>query len=982
MRSFCKCWWLAGMLAISLSAPLCAQVDPRLWDAVIEAGSGEVSLEHVRQFQSLAADSGEDRWSRWVLYLRNQLEAEGYAEFHRDNLSAAAGRSFPGRLRSGWRARRASLREPPAGRPLLDLETAPGLLAVGSDSVSAVASVVDVGAGTAPEDYLRQRVEGRLVLASGPLAEVYREAVLEREALGVLSYFSDELERGILEPQEIPPRHLVTREGEAVRPGTCALTLMQEMAMKLRRRLRKGQEIRLEVEVEAESYQNEVEAIWVELPPTATEDESDGGETVLLFTHLASEAEALPGAGGGAVLLEAARIYAGLTREGHLRPQRRVVLLWCSDPAAVRTLIEVEGLRVAAAWGVGDLGRGLAWGAGLQLVEPPIFHASWWADWTGWTLERIRRANLTAESGSRAPFLPTVGPYRRAADPFLLNGPGLGFPTMFLESAAAPAVDALLPPADEPFDATELRRAAVAVVAGSLPAVLKSTPDEILVHRLYERTSRRFVDRIHAAGERLDAAQQTQVDLEEAAREAWALLSAARADADSRLAAWQRALPEGEDWERYSQGLERLEAQATEQLQAYLRRACQRAEIAPVRVDATAPEQAAAEIVWGPAEGGHLPEVAGSEMVFEGREERRRLALPIDPETAFQALGRCDGTRTLLEVFLELRAELDVESLAVLGELTQILEQHGILRSVSRQPESVRVALNVAPAPPPPPPPPTPTPEELARRQLASGKQHFNAERYQEALKALRQVGNRTQEFEEARELIATIETRLEQSSRRAREQLASGKQHFNADRYQEALEALRQVGNRTRELEEARELIATIETRLEQSKTAYQEGLDHYVERQYKQAREKFQQVRPYTPLEHREAQAKIRRIEELLGCDGAGGEGNLGVLRATKARGDGRTVTGALAPGEKTTYCFALESPGYGDLEVLVPVGFRIEGNGLQLTGMKNFASGETYARYAREKIPSATAIVITLTNKKAEEPDFECVIYLYPR
>src|SRR5262249_23751990 len=52
------------------------------------------------------------------------------------------------------------------------------------------AELVDVGEGLAEKDYAGHEVRGRVVLASGAVADVQREAVWKRGALGVLSHLS------------------------------------------------------------------------------------------------------------------------------------------------------------------------------------------------------------------------------------------------------------------------------------------------------------------------------------------------------------------------------------------------------------------------------------------------------------------------------------------------------------------------------------------------------------------------------------------------------------------------------------------------------------------------------------------------------------------------------------------------------------------------------------------------------------------------
>ena len=79
-----------------------------------------------------------------------------------------------------------------------------------------------------------------------------------------------------------------------------------------------------------------------------------------------------------------------------------------------------------------------------------------------------------------------------------------------------------------------------------------------------------------------------------------------------------------------------------------------------------------------------------------------------------------------------------------------------------------------------------------------------------------------------------------------------------------------------------------------------------------------------------------------------------------------------------------FNTKMPGYGDLEVLVPMGFRAEGTGLVVAqGFKTFSGSDTrYVRYYAEKLTAGTRVEVTLHNKQSSTAEFECELYLYPR
>ena len=215
---------------------------------------------------------------------------------------------------------------------------------------------------------------------------------------------------------------------------------------------------------------------------------------------------------------------------------------------------------------------------------------------------------------------------------------------------------------------------------------------------------------------------------------------------------------------------------------------------------------------------------------------------------------------------------------------------------------------------------------------------------------------------------------------------LANGKRLYEDGNCEDALAALKRIGDQTPEQhEKARVLITVINKRMEMSRTAYREGLTHLAERRNDQALTFFQRVLPCTESEYRQAQDRIRSIQASASSSAGDSEcESLGVLRATRAQGDGRTMRGNLKIGEKIVYCFGAEMPGYGDLEVLVPMGFRAEGAGLVIAqGFKTFSdSDKRYVRYYAEKLTPKTRVEVTLLNKQSSTEEFECELYLYPR
>ena len=120
---------------------------------------------------------------------------------------------------------------PHPARPGCSTRSALKLAAYGEVAVSiadhsrtthVTAELVDVGAGTAEADYTGKEVKGRVVLASGSLSTVVREAVWKRGALGIVSSHDEPARDAIDAPDQVAWGQLPyeAKDVEGVKDGT------------------------------------------------------------------------------------------------------------------------------------------------------------------------------------------------------------------------------------------------------------------------------------------------------------------------------------------------------------------------------------------------------------------------------------------------------------------------------------------------------------------------------------------------------------------------------------------------------------------------------------------------------------------------------------------------------------------------------------------------------------------------------------------
>lgn len=307
-------------LAFLLCAAAPAQDSPFVTPEVYRYLSGEISgdnaydhIRHLTLYQSnTAASDGYRDKIRWIA---EKAKQNGLADVRIiQDLPADEG---------GWTARAADLIEiEPRYQRLASLEAAAVMLADNSASGDWTGALVDVGEGLTEKDYEGKEVKGAIVLASGPIGGVVREAVRKRGALGVVRYDA----RNLDDPDQIPwirmPR---PRKEDAAAFG---FSLSNRAGSELKRRLARGEKIILRATVTAEFEDNSTQ--WM------VEGFIRGkqrGQAIVLTAHVQEEKySANDDNSGCANLLEIGRALVKLIREGKLpQPERDIRFWWVNE---------------------------------------------------------------------------------------------------------------------------------------------------------------------------------------------------------------------------------------------------------------------------------------------------------------------------------------------------------------------------------------------------------------------------------------------------------------------------------------------------------------------------------------------------------------------------------------------------------------------------------------------------------------------------
>jgi len=310
---------------------------------------GVAVLETVRQLGRFHRVQGSPGFAGAAEYLEKRLMDAGLSEVRIEKFPAD-GKTAYAHFRSyyGWSPLEATLEEmSPRRRVMASFPLNPVALADYSQDAEVTAEVVDVGAGTAAQDYEGKTVREKIALAGGTLPEVHRQACLERGALGFLSDYPNQTtawsgdDRDLVRWGHLSPYETRNR---------FAFMLSKRQAEELRARLRAGERIVVRARVRAKMTPATYDVV------VATIRGAEKPEEEVIFTaHLCHQsAGANDNASGSAAILEVARALQAAISGGFLPPPRRTLrFLWLPEIAGSQAyLIRHPGLARRAVGGV------------------------------------------------------------------------------------------------------------------------------------------------------------------------------------------------------------------------------------------------------------------------------------------------------------------------------------------------------------------------------------------------------------------------------------------------------------------------------------------------------------------------------------------------------------------------------------------------------------------------------------------------------
>ncbi len=350
---------LTSLFGWALLSPVAAQENPRpippeirrITTAMRAGISGERALETVAFVERHWRLPGNTGFNASIQQVAGILERAGYVAEER----ARPGERLVYRVerrpmdRLTWEPQDGSLAIAGQAAPLLRFATNRNMLAINSHSTPAggvEAEVVNVGTGR-PEDWQGKEVRGKIVYGETSVGRLYREAVLNRGAAGVLVYAIPGYNKPERNRTAIP---FATIPQDTARAGW-AVMLSFAARESLRRALAQGP-VTVRVESKTRLYRADELTLVANVRGSAAPNER------FVFSAHLQEPGANDNATGVATLAEIARTYAELARTGEVVPRRTITFIWGDEIRATARYLQENPARL----------EGVRWGMSLDMV--------------------------------------------------------------------------------------------------------------------------------------------------------------------------------------------------------------------------------------------------------------------------------------------------------------------------------------------------------------------------------------------------------------------------------------------------------------------------------------------------------------------------------------------------------------------------------------------------------------------------------------
>jgi aminopeptidase YwaD len=275
---------------------------------------------NLAQFSGFSPSAGADQIAN---YLAERAKSFGMANVKIEHFPSD-GKTYIWAYRTEpyWEGKKGELWLEGLDRQLLASYAAQRIaLARLSRNTNVSADLIYIGGGLHDEDYAGKSVDGKIVLTTGPLSGVLREAVWKRKALGIVyfSNFQATDHPDLLNFEEPKPW-----EGPHGEQTTFAFCITHRVGEQLRNRLAAGEGLVVHADVEAEIGAGAYPVVRAEISGSDL-----NLPAVLVYAHTNSRTSGGNNLSGVGCTLEMARELSGLIGSGQLpRPRRTIRFMW------------------------------------------------------------------------------------------------------------------------------------------------------------------------------------------------------------------------------------------------------------------------------------------------------------------------------------------------------------------------------------------------------------------------------------------------------------------------------------------------------------------------------------------------------------------------------------------------------------------------------------------------------------------------------
>jgi aminopeptidase YwaD len=410
---------LLGCLCLAFGAN--AGESPPLFDAKVVAAlahelsgdSAKRNLEVISQSHRMRASQG---FRAAAEHIAAQLRSYGLDDVEILQFPADGKTMFgTQKSRPSWDAKSAELWELTPGEQgwvrtarIADWESTPLALAQDSESADVTADLVDVGAGVTDADYRGKDVRGKLVLVSSQPEQAQALAVDQLGAAGIVSYAQNQRTAWWGDNADLLRwGHL---DSFASKPAF-AFMVRPSQAHAWQQRLVAAETVRLQAKVDAGRHVGSYDIVTARIR---------GGDPVLAAQEIVFSCHldhphpgANDNASGCATILEVARTFATLIREGTLpRPARSLRFVWPPEIEGTTILLNARpdlAARFVAAIHMDMVGGGPETKAVFRVTRSPASLPTFVNDVTETAADFVNEQSLAYASGAAATF-PLVAP--------------------------------------------------------------------------------------------------------------------------------------------------------------------------------------------------------------------------------------------------------------------------------------------------------------------------------------------------------------------------------------------------------------------------------------------------------------------------------------------------------------------------------------------------------------------------------------------